>query len=165
MIVSQPAPQKIAPCLWFNGDAEEAARFYVSLFAGSAIVQVHRNVVESRSGPAGSVLMVEFTLAGQRFQALNGGQAMEYTHAVSLAVACVDQAELDHLWARLLADGGEAECCGWLRDRWGLRWQLVPAVLPRLLTDAGPVTAARVMAALLAMTKLDIAALEQAAAG
>ncbi|MFG1300824.1 VOC family protein [Xanthobacter sp. V3C-3] len=164
--LSQPnIAARISPCLWFDGDAEDAARFYVSLFPDSAIVHVHPNVVESRSGPAGSVLLVEFTLAGQRFLALNGGQAMEYTHAVSLSVECADQAEVDRLWAGLLADGGVAECCGWLRDRWGLCWQIVPAVMPGLLTDADPATAARVMEAMLAMTKLDIAALERAAAG
>lgn len=155
---------KISPCLWFDGDAEEAARFYVSLFPDSRIEGVHHNQMDSPSGSAGSVLMVAFTLAGQRFLALNGGQKMEYTHAISFQVDCEDQAEVDRLWAAFTAEGKE-EQCGWLRDRWGVAWQIVPRVLPQLLSDADPARSRRVMEALFQMVKLDVAALEKAAQG
>lgn len=155
---------KISPCLWFDGDAEDAARFYVSLFPDSATNSVHRNAAEGPSGPEGSVLLVVFTLAGQRFLALNGGQKMEYTHAISFQVDCEDQAEVDRLWAAFTAEGRE-EQCGWLRDRWGVAWQIVPRVLPQLLSGPDPAKARRVMEALFQMVKLDIAALEKAAAG
>ncbi|MFG1350174.1 VOC family protein [Xanthobacter autotrophicus] len=155
---------KISPCLWFDGDAEDAARFYVSLFPDSAIDSVYRNAAEGPSGPEGSALMVAFTLAGQRFLALNGGQKVEHTHAISFQVDCEDQAEVDRLWAAFTAEGRE-EQCGWLRDRWGVAWQIVPRVLPRLLSDPDPAKARRVMEALFQMVKLDVAALEQAAAG
>ncbi|MFG1376846.1 VOC family protein [Xanthobacter autotrophicus] len=155
---------KISPCLWFDGDAEDAARFYVSLFPDSAIDSVYRNAAEGPSGPEGSVLMVAFTLAGQRFLALNGGQKVEHTHAISFQVDCEDQAEVDRLWAAFTAEGRE-EQCGWLRDRWGVAWQIVPRVLPRLLSDPDPAKARRVMEALFQMVKLDVAALELAAAG
>lgn len=155
---------KIAPCLWFDGDAEAAARFYVSLMPDSRIVHVQRNVVDGPSGPAGSVLLVAFELAGQRFLALNGGMKMEYTHALSLQVDCEDQAEVDRLWDAFTAEG-KAEQCGWVRDRWGVAWQIVPKRLPELLMDPDPARAGRVMEALLQMGKLDIAALETAAEG
>lgn len=153
---------KIAPCLWFDGDAEDAARFYVSLFPESRIDHVHRNGRDGPSGVAGSVLMVAFTLAGQRFLALNGGQKVEYTHAVSFLVDCDDQGEVDRLWAAFTAEG-RAERCGWLRDRWGLAWQIVPRRLPQLLMDADPARAGRAMEALHQMAKIDMAALEAAA--
>lgn len=161
--ITPPAP-KISPCLWFDGDAEEAARFYVSLFADSRIEGIHRNPVDGPSGAAGTVLLVAFTLAGQRFLALNGGQKMEYTHAISFQVDCDDQAEVDRLWEAFAAEG-RTEQCGWVRDRWGVAWQIVPRVLPQLLSDVDPAKARRVMEALFGMVKLDVATLEAAAGG
>ncbi len=120
---------KISPCLWFDGEAEEAAKFYVSLLPDSRIEKIQKNTVDSPAGKAGSVLVVEFTLAGQRFMALNGGTRFEYTHAVSFKIDCADQAEVDGLWDALLSDGGQAERCGWLRDRYGVSWQIVPTAL------------------------------------
>ena len=155
---------KIAPCLWFDGEAEEAAKFYVSLLPNSRIEHVQRNVMDSPSGKAGSVLVVKFTLAGQSFLALNGGTRLEYTHAISFMIDCEDQAEVDRLWDALL-DGGTADQCGWLRDRYGVSWQIVPRVLLQLLSDPDPAKAQRVMQAMLGMVKLDIAALQAAYAG
>lgn len=155
---------KIAPCLWFDGEAEEAAKFYVSLLPGSRIERVQKNVSDGPAGKAGSVLVVEFTLAGQRFLALNGGTRFEYTHAISFQVDCADQVEIDHLWDALAA-GGAVERCGWLKDRYGVSWQIVPKVLPQLLGDPDPEKSRRVMQALLQMVKLDIAGLERAYGG
>lgn len=154
---------KIAPCLWFERDAEEAAKFYVSVIPDSSIVHVQKNVSDNPSGPAGAVLIVEFKLAGQRFLALNGGMKMDYTHALSLAVDVADQPELDRIWDGLLSGGGKAEQCGWLKDRYGVSWQVVPNAIGRWLAD--PVKGARVMQALMGMVKLDIAALEAAYRG
>jgi len=155
---------KIAPCLWFDGEAEAAAKFYVSLLPGSRIDHVQRNVTDSPGGKAGTVLIVAFTLAGQRFLALNGGTRFEYTHAISLKIDCADQAEVDRLWDGLSA-GGKVEQCGWLKDRYGVSWQIVPTVLPKLLGDPDPAKAQRVMQAMLGMVKLDIAGLERASKG
>ncbi|MGF1608968.1 MAG: VOC family protein [Kiloniellales bacterium] len=155
---------KIAPCLWFDGEAEEAARFYVSLLPDSRIVHVQKNVMDSPGGKAGSVLVVEFTLAGQRFMALNGGTRFEYTHAISFQVDCADQAEVDRLWEKL-SDGGAVEQCGWLKDRYGVSWQIVPRVLIEMLGDSDQAKAQRVMQAMLQMVKLDIATLQAAYAG
>ena len=155
---------KIAPCLWFDGEAEEAAKFYVSLLPDSRVDHVQRNVTDSPAGKSGSVLVVKFTLAGQSFLALNGGTRFEYSHAISFFVDCVDQAEVDRLWGAL-SDGGSVERCGWLKDRYGISWQIVPNVLPRLLGDPDPAKAQRVMQAMLGMVKLDIAGLEAARAG
>jgi predicted 3-demethylubiquinone-9 3-methyltransferase (glyoxalase superfamily) len=155
---------KISPCLWFNGEAEEAANFYVSLLPNSRIDHVQKNVMDSPGGRAGSVLVVEFTLAGQSFMALNGGRRFEYTHAISLKIDCADQAEVDRLWDKL-SDGGKVEQCGWLKDRYGVSWQIVPTVLPKLLGDPDPAKAQRVMQALLQMVKLDVAGLERAYKG
>ena len=152
---------KITPCLWFDGEAEEAARFYVSLLPESRVDHVQKNVTDSPAGKAGSVLIVKFTLAGQRFLALNGGTRFEYTHAISFLVDCVDQTEVDRLWDAL-SDGGSVERCGWLKDRYGVSWQIVPSVLPELLGDPDPVKAQRVMQAMLQMVKLDIAGLQAA---
>ena len=152
---------KIAPCLWFDGEAEEAARFYVSLLPNSRIDHVQKNVTDSPAGKAGSVLIVKFTLAGQGFLALNGGTRFEYTPAISFQVDCADQAEVDRLWDGLSA-GGAVERCGWLRDRYGVSWQIVPSVLPQLLGDPDPANAQRVMQAMLQMVKLDIAGLQAA---
>jgi predicted 3-demethylubiquinone-9 3-methyltransferase (glyoxalase superfamily) len=155
---------KIAPCLWFDGEAEEAAKLYVSLLPNSRIDHVQKNVTDSPAGKAGSVLIVKFTLAGQRFLALNGGTRFEYTHAISFQVDCADQAEVDRLWDGL-SDGGAVERCGWLKDRYGVSWQIVPNVLPQLLGDPDPAKAQRVMQAMLQMVKLDIAGLKAAHAG
>jgi len=152
---------KIAPCLWFAHEAEEAAKFYVSLFPDSRIDHVQKNLVDTPAGKADQVLVVGFTLAGQRFMALNGGTRFEFTHAISLEVDCTDQAEVDRLWEGL-ADGGAIEQCGWLRDRYGVSWQIVPTVLGKLLADPDPAKAARVMQALMQMVKLDVAGLQAA---
>jgi predicted 3-demethylubiquinone-9 3-methyltransferase (glyoxalase superfamily) len=155
---------KIRPCLWFDGEAEEAANFYVSLLPNSRIDRVQKNVMDSPAGKAGTVLVVEFTLAGQRFMALNGGTRFEYTHAISFEVDCADQAEVDRLWDTL-SDGGAIEHCGWLKDRYGVSWQIVPTVLGEMLGDPDPAKAQRVMQAMLQMIKLDIAGLEAAYEG
>ena len=152
---------KIAPCLWFADEAEEAAQFYVSLLPDSRIERIQRNVMDSPGGKEGTVLVVEFTLAGQRFLALNGGNRIEYSHAISLYVDCADQAEVDRLWDALSA-GGEVVQCGWLRDRYGVPWQIIPNILLRLLGDPDPAKARRVMAAMLEMVKIDVAAIRRA---
>ena len=156
---------KISPCLWFNGEAEEAAKFYVSLLPDSRIEKVQRNTTDSRSGKAGTVLVVDFTVAGQRFMALNGGMKMEYTHAISFKIDCADQAEVDRLWDALLADGGQASQCGWLRDRYGVSWQIVPIALPKYLGGPDAAGAQRAMQAMLGMVKLDIEGLKRAYEG
>jgi predicted 3-demethylubiquinone-9 3-methyltransferase (glyoxalase superfamily) len=153
---------KISPCLWFDGEAEAAAKFYVSLLPDSRIEKVQKNVADTPGGKAGSVLVVEFTLAGQRFMALNGGMRFEYTHAVSFKIDCADQAEVDRLWDALLANGGQPERCGWLRDRYGVFWQIVPTALAQYLGGPDPAGAQRAVAAMLQMVKLDIAGLKRA---
>jgi predicted 3-demethylubiquinone-9 3-methyltransferase (glyoxalase superfamily) len=152
---------KITPCLWFDGEAEEAAKFYVSLLPDSRINVVQKNVTDSPGGKAGTVLVVEFTLAGQKFLALNGGTRFEYTHAVSFQIDCKDQAEVDRLWDAL-SDGGRVEQCGWLKDRYGVPWQITPTVLPQMLGDPDPAKAERVMKAMLEMVKIDIERLRRA---
>jgi len=156
---------KISPCLWFNGEAEEAANLYVSLLADSRIEKIQRNTVDSRGGKAGTVLVVEFTLAGQRFMALNGGKPFDFTHAVSFKIDCADQAEVDRLWDALLADGGKAEQCGWLKDRYGVSWQIVPTALPKYLGGADAAGAQRAMQAMMGMVKFDIEGLKRAYEG
>jgi predicted 3-demethylubiquinone-9 3-methyltransferase (glyoxalase superfamily) len=154
-----PSPgTKIGTCLWFDRNAEEAANFYVSLFAGSRIVSVTR-YGKAGPGPEGSVLTVAFELAGREFVALNGGPHFRFNEAISIFVQCDTQAEIDRLWEKLL-EGGEAQQCGWLKDRFGLSWQIVPSALDRMLRD--PERSDRVMAALMQMVKLDIAQLERA---
>ena len=153
---------KITPCLWFDGEAEEAANFYVSLLSDSKIEVVQRNMTDGRGGKAGTVLLVEFTLAGQRFMALNGGMRFEYTHAVSFKIDCADQAEVDRLWGALTANGGEPGRCGWLKDRFGVSWQIVPTALVKYLGGDDRAGAQRALQAMLAMGKLDIAALQKA---
>jgi predicted 3-demethylubiquinone-9 3-methyltransferase (glyoxalase superfamily) len=156
---------KISPCLWFDGEAEEAAKFYVSLLPDSRIQHVQKNLVDGPSGKAGSVLVVQFTLAGQEYMALNGGTRFEYTHAISFKIDCTDQAEVDRLWDGLSSNGGSVERCGWLRDRYGVSWQIVPSVLPELLGGPDRAGAARAMAAMMQMVKLDIAGLKKAYEG
>lgn len=154
--------QKITPCLWFETQALEAAEFYVAAFSGS-IDHVHRAPLDTPGGKAGEVLLVEFSLAGQRYQALNGGPHTQFNDAISLSVTCEDQAEVDRLWQALTANGGAPVKCGWLRDKYGLAWQIVPRRMLELLADPDRTRAKRAMAAMVQMVKLDIAALEAAA--
>lgn len=153
---------KIAPCLWFAKNAEEAAKFYVSLLPDSRIDRVQRSPVDTPSGKAGEVLVVAFTLAGQSFIGLNGGQAVPYSNAVSFTINCDDQAEVDRLWDALTADGGKAIQCGWLNDRWGVPWQIVPKGFTEMLADSNGEGAKRAMTAMMGMIKLDLAALKKA---
>jgi predicted 3-demethylubiquinone-9 3-methyltransferase (glyoxalase superfamily) len=153
--------QKIVTSLWFDADAEEAASFYVSLFPDSRILNVSRYGPDSPM-PEGTVLTVDFELAGVHFNALNGGPTFKFTEATSLLVNCVDQAEVDRLWDALTADGGEPSQCGWLKDRYGLSWQIVPITLGELMSDPDPARAGRVMQAMLKMTKLEVADLQRA---
>jgi predicted 3-demethylubiquinone-9 3-methyltransferase (glyoxalase superfamily) len=155
---------KITPHLWYTSEAEEAAKFYASIFPDSRVDRVTSLPNESPSGPAGSVKIVEFTLFGQPFQAISAGPLDPFNHAVSFIVNCGDQAEVDRYWNALL-DGGKAEQCGWLKDRYGLSWQIVPTVLGELMTDPDRAKAERVGDAMLKMVKLDIAKLEAAAEG
>ena len=152
---------KITPFLWFDTQAEEAAELYTSVFPNSQIVEVSR-YGEAGPGPAGSVMTVEFDLDGQRFVALNGGPEFRFTEAVSFQIDCKSQEEVDHYW-EALSEGGEKGPCGWLKDRFGLSWQVVPDALPRLLTDPDREKSQRVMAAMMTMGKLEIAELERAA--
>jgi len=153
--------RKITPFLWFDGQAEDAANFYTSIFKNSKIGAVRR-YGEAGPEPKGSVMSVEFQLEGEEFVALNGGPQFKFTPAVSLFVNCETQQEVDDLWARL-SEGGATNRCGWLTDKFGLSWQIVPTVLGRLLADKDPQKSARVMNAMLQMTKLEIGGLELAA--
>ncbi len=155
--------QKITPFLWFDSQAEEAAKFYVSVFGNSRILKTVRYGAAG-PGPAGSVMTVVFELQGVQFTALNGGPHHRFSEAISFVVNCQSQAELDMLWEKLAA-GGSTDRCGWLKDKYGLSWQVVPAVLPVLLGDPDAAKAQRTMQAMLKMSKLDIAALEKAHAG
>ena len=158
------ATGKIMPSLWYVREAEEAARFYASIFPDSRVDRVTPLLVESPSGPAGSVKVVDFTLFGQRFQAMSAGPLDPFNHAISLVVTCDDQAELDRYWDALL-QGGKAEACGWLKDRFGVSWQIVPAVMDELMQVDDPERAKRVSMAMMKMVKLDIAKLQAAAKG
>jgi len=155
---------KISLCLWFEDRAEEAAEFYVSLFDDGRITNVSR-YPESSPGVPGAVMTVQFELGGLDIQGLNGGPMFTLSEAVSLVVNPVDQLEIDRLWDALISDGGAASQCGWLRDRFGLSWQIVPPVLGELLSDPDPEKQGRVMRAMLKMTKIDIAQLRAAHAG
>jgi predicted 3-demethylubiquinone-9 3-methyltransferase (glyoxalase superfamily) len=155
--------QKIITNLWFDGQAEEAAAFYTSLLPGSRVVDV-MHYTEAGPGEPGTVVTVEFELAGQRFVAINGGPEFTFTEAISLQIDCASQEEVDELWAKLTADGGEEGPCGWCKDRFGLSWQVVPRRLTELLADPDRDRAARVTRAMLGMHKIDISALEAAAA-
>lgn len=156
--------QKTTPCLWFNGQAEEAASFYVTLLPDSRVDRILRSPADTPGCSAGAVLTVEFTLAGMQYLALNGGPDFPFTEAVSFQIHCEDQAEVDRLWARL-ADGGQEIACGWIKDKWGLSWQIVPIRLEELLRDPDPGRAKRAMEAMMTMVKIDIQALERAADG
>ena len=152
----------ITPCLWFDGQAEEAAKFYVSLFPDSLIDKVVKAPADFPSGKKGDVLVVDFTLMGRKFSGLNGGPYFKFNEAVSFTIPCENQAEVDRYWKALSAVP-ESEQCGWVKDRYGLSWQIVPTMLNRLLADPDRAKAGRVMEAMLKMKKLDIAALERAA--
>ncbi len=155
--------QKISPCLWFDTEAEEAARFYTSVFPNSRIVDV-AHYGEAGPREAGTVMAVEFELDGQEFGALNGGPEFTFSEAVSFQVSCETQEEVDAFWSKL-SEGGEEGPCGWLKDRFGVSWQIVPTVLPELLGDPDPEKSQRVMQAMLKMRKIEIDQLERAAAG
>jgi predicted 3-demethylubiquinone-9 3-methyltransferase (glyoxalase superfamily) len=157
--------QKIQPFLWFDTQAEEAARFYVSVFKeDSKVLEVVR-YPPGGPGPEGSVMTVTFELRGQRFIALNGGPHFTFSEAVSFVVHCADQPEVDHFWEALTADGGQESMCGWVKDRYGLSWQVVPTRALELWTDPDPARKARAFKAMMTMKKLDLAALERAADG
>jgi len=153
--------QKITPFLWFDTQAEEAAKFYASIFPNSKILSVAR-YGDAGPGPKGSVMTVEFELDGQRMIALNGGPHFKFTEAISLSVDCKDQKEVDRYWTRL-SQGGQESMCGWLKDKYGLSWQVTPGILGKLISDKDAKKAKRVMEAMLKMRKIDIAALKAAA--
>ena len=155
--------QKITPCLWFDGNAEEAANFYASVFKNAKIEKTLR-CGDSGPGPKGSVLTVSFELEGLEFTALNGGPKYKFTEAISLHVDCKSQEEVDYYWDKL-SEGGEIIQCGWLKDKFGLSWQIVPTALIEMLNDSDPAKASRVMQAMMQMKKLDIAELQKAYAG
>ena len=156
---------KITPNLWFDGNAEEAANFYVSLLPDSRVETVSRSPADNPSTPAGAVLLVDFTLAGQRFTGLNGGPQFPFSEAVSFVIDCEDQAEVDRLWDALTEGGGSAGQCGWLKDRYGLSWQVIPRQLGEMLGDPDQARAGRAMEAMLRMTKIDIAEMRRAFEG
>ena len=158
------ATQKLQPCLWFDTEAEAAAKHYVSIFKNSKIGRIGRYGKEGKEihgKEAGSVMTVEFELEGQKFLALNGGPHFKFDEAISFQIMCESQAEVDHFWSKL-SEGGSEGPCGWLKDKFGLSWQVVPTVVPELLADEKSEKAQRVMKALLQMKKLDIAALKAA---
>jgi predicted 3-demethylubiquinone-9 3-methyltransferase (glyoxalase superfamily) len=151
------------PCLWFDGKAEEAATFYTSLFPDSHVDKVWRSPADTPSGPAGMVLTVDFTLRGQRFQGLNGGPDFSFNEAISFVIECEDQAEADRLWDALTADGGEPGPCGWLKDRFGVSWQIVPTEVVALMEDPDPDRARRAMEAMLQMGRIEVDGVRRAA--
>jgi predicted 3-demethylubiquinone-9 3-methyltransferase (glyoxalase superfamily) len=155
----------ITPCLWFDGKAEEAAKFYTSLFPDSRIDKVVRAAADNPSTPAGEVLTVEFTLAGNRYVGLNGGPDFPFTEAISLYVECKDQAETDHYWEALMQGGGSPSVCGWLKDRYGLSWQVIPRQLNEMLESSDRPAAARAMEAMLKMEKIEVEKLREAYEG
>lgn len=156
---------KISPCLWFVDDAEEAAAFYVTLAPDSKVTRVLKAPADYPGGKEGQVVLVEFTLAGQTFQALNGGSKAEVSYAVSLSIDCADQAEVDAIWSKILENGGREEACGWIRDRWNVPWQIVPRAMVELLNDPDPDVARRAYLAMMEMVKIDVAGVEAAARG
>jgi predicted 3-demethylubiquinone-9 3-methyltransferase (glyoxalase superfamily) len=155
--------QPFVTCLWFDTEAEEAANFYTGIFKNSSLGTVHRHT-EAGPGPEGTALLVEFELNGQKFSGLNGGPQYKFNEAVSIVVPCEDQAEVDYYWDRL-SEGGSEIACGWLKDKYGLCWQIVPTAFFEMMSDPDQAKVARVTQAMLAMIKLDIAALERAFAG
>jgi predicted 3-demethylubiquinone-9 3-methyltransferase (glyoxalase superfamily) len=162
----QMTGQKITPCLWFESQAEEAAKFYVSVFKNSKIGKISRygkEGFEIHGQKAGTVMTAEFEIEGQKFVALNGGPHFKFNEAVSFQVHCETQQEIDHFWSKL-AEGGQEQPCGWLKDKFGLSWQVIPKALPQMLMDENPEKAQRIMKSMLQMRKIDLAALERARA-
>lgn len=157
--------KKISPCLWFDGQAEAAARFYAATFPDSEVIAVHRAPSDSPSGKTGDVLTVEFTVLGMPFLGLNGGPAFQPNEAVSFQVYTDDQAETDRLWNAIVEGGGEESACGWCRDRWGFSWQITPRALMAAIADPDRAAAKRAMDAMMQMKKIDIATIERAHAG
>jgi predicted 3-demethylubiquinone-9 3-methyltransferase (glyoxalase superfamily) len=153
---------KISPCLWFNGNAEEAATFYASLFPNSHVDSVDRAPGDTPSGPKGSVLTVNFTLAGRSYIGLNGGPDFTFNEAISLSIDCENQAEVDRYWNALIENRGEPGVCGWLKDRYGLSWQVIPKRLPQMLNSSDRAAAERALQAMLKMTKIDVEKLREA---
>jgi predicted 3-demethylubiquinone-9 3-methyltransferase (glyoxalase superfamily) len=156
---------KITPCLWFDGDAEEAAAFYVSLLPDSRIDRIVHSPADNPSMKKGGVLMIDFTLAGRKYSGLNGGPAFQFTEAVSFIIHCEDQAEVDRLWDAILANGGQPSACGWIKDCWGLPWQITPARLLEMIASEDRAAAERAMTAMMEMVKLDLPTLEAAYRG
>ena len=157
-----PTMSKISPCLWFNGEAEAAAQHYTTIFPNSRILSVDRSPADTPSGPKDTVLTVNFSLDGQTFIGLNGGPDFKFNEAISFSIDCDDQAEVDRYWDALLEDGGEASVCGWLKDRFGVSWQVTPRQLPEMLQSPDREAAGRAMEAMLKMTKIDVKELEEA---
>ncbi len=159
-----PKFQKISPMLWFDGNAEEAANFYTAIFKNSRVTDVMRNV-DGVPGPKGGALLVSFELDGLQFTALNGGPNFKFTEAISLVVLCADQKEVDTLWSKLTGDGGQEVQCGWLKDKYGLSWQIVPKAFMEMVKDKDAKKVERVMGAMMQMVKFDIKKLEAAYEG
>ncbi|HVS21137.1 MAG TPA: VOC family protein [Pyrinomonadaceae bacterium] len=153
--------QKITPFLWYDDKAEESANFYVSIFKNSKVLSVNR-YGEAGPGPKGSVMVAEFQIEGQKFVALNAGPRFKFTEAISFVINCETQEEVDYFWEKLTADGGAESMCGWLKDKYGLSWQVVPTILTELMKDKDPAKAQRVMQAMLQMKKIDIPTLKRA---
>jgi predicted 3-demethylubiquinone-9 3-methyltransferase (glyoxalase superfamily) len=158
-------PARNTICLWYNRDAEAAARFYAEIFPDSSVVAVHRAPGDFPSGKEDDVLTVEFTVLGIPCLGLNGGPMFPQTEAFSFQVATVDQAETDRYWNAIVDNGGKASACGWCKDRWGVSWQITPIVLSQAITDADPAAAKRAFDAMMQMTKIDVAAIEAALRG
>jgi len=156
---------KIAPCLWYDGTAEEAANFYAATFPDSRVESIHRAPSDFPDGRQGDVLTVEFTVLGMRFLGLNGGPRFKFDEAVSFQVYTDDQEETDRYWNAIVGNGGEESMCGWCRDKWGLSWQITPRALMKAMTNPDKAAAKRGMEAMMSMRKIDIAAIERAMAG
>jgi len=156
---------KVATCLWYDGTAEEAARLYTSLIPDSEITAMHYSAADNPSGHKGDLITIDFTIGGHHLIALNGGPEFKHTEAASLSVLCEDQAEVDRLWSSLILGGGEPSVCGWLKDKFGVSWQIVPKILPELMDGPDREGAERVMKAMLGMTKLDVEQLREAYEG
>jgi predicted 3-demethylubiquinone-9 3-methyltransferase (glyoxalase superfamily) len=156
---------KISPCLWFDGNGEDAARFYTSIFPDSRIDSIQRSSTDYPGGKVGDAILVEFTLAGQSYQALNGGPHDKFNDAISLSVSCKGQTEVDKLWDGLISGGGKPVQCGWLKDKFGVSWQIVPEEMEAMLREKDAIKTKRVMEAMMTMVKLDVAKLKRAFAG